>query len=279
MLVILLMECFNNSISDKVVVAHNLDSVVTEPMENYILHALCTAGEASFTFNGRDFTFRKGDLIIVHHGRLMENFVASADFEVRVLYIMSSFTVASTPNTNYGTRGSIALFLNPVMPLSKFQYDLCMKDFDNVEFRLGCTCYRFYEESLRCAVQMLILDFFDFHARIYGEDSVSTQTANIMTRFFEMLDAGEYRQHREVTHYASKLCVTAKYLSQICKNVSGHSANFWINRYTILDISKRLHDHSLSFVQISDMFNFSSPAYFTRYVQRNLGMTPSDFRQ
>ena len=42
-------------------------------------------------------------------------------------------------------------------------------------FRLGCTCYRFYEESLRCAVQMLILDFFDFHARIYGEDSVSTR--------------------------------------------------------------------------------------------------------
>ena len=94
-----------------------------------------------------------------------------------------------------------------------------------------------------------------------------------------MLDAGEYRQHREGTYYASKLCVTAKYLSQICKNVSGHSANFWINRYTILDISKRLLDRSLSFVQISDMFNFSSPAYFTRYVQRNLGMTPSDFRQ
>ena len=45
----------------------------------------------------------------------MENFVASADFEVRVL-IMSSFTVASTPNTNYGTR-KLALFLNPVMPL------------------------------------------------------------------------------------------------------------------------------------------------------------------
>ncbi len=33
----------------------------------------------------------------------------------------------------------------------------------------------FMKKSLRCAVQMLILDFFDFHARIYGEDSVSTR--------------------------------------------------------------------------------------------------------
>ena len=61
--------------------------------------------------------------------------------------------------------------------------------------------------------------------------------------------------------------------------MSGHSANFWINRYTSLDISRQLRDKSLTFVQISDMFNFSSPGYFSRYVQNNLGMSPSDYRE
>ena len=33
-----------------------------------------------------------------------------------------------------------------------------------------------------------------------------------------------------------------------------------------------------SFVQISDLFNFSSPAYFSRYVLHNLGVNPTIYR-
>lgn len=47
----------------------------------------------------------------------------------------------------------------------------------------------------------------------------------------------------------------------------------------ILDISRLLRDKSLSFVQISDMFGFSSPAYFSRYVQNYLGVNPSEYRE
>ena len=127
-------------------------------------------------------------------------------------------------------------------------------------------------------VQMLILDFFDFHATLYKESDISTQYAAIMNRFISLLENGEYRAHREVTWYADKLCVTSKYLSEVSKSVSGYAANFWINRYTALDISRLLRDKSLSFVQISDMFGFSSPAYFSRYVLHNLGVSPTEYR-
>lgn len=127
-------------------------------------------------------------------------------------------------------------------------------------------------------VQALILDFFDFHASLYEESDISTQYANIMNKFLTMLENGEFREHREVTWYADKLCVTSKYLSEVSKSVSGYAANFWINRYTALDISRLLRDKSLSFVQISDMFHFSSPAYFSRYVLHNLGVNPTEYR-
>ena len=100
-----------------------------------------------------------------------------------------------------------------------------------------------------------------------------------MNRFLFMLEEGAYRQHREVSYYADRLCVTSKYLSEVSKKVSGYAANYWINRYTILDISRQLRDKSLTFVQISDMFGFSSPAYFSRYVQQYLGVKPSDYRE
>lgn len=56
------------------------------------------------------------------------------------------------------------------------------------------------------------------------------------------------------------------------------AAGYWINRYTVLDISRLLRDRSLTFVMISDMFGFSSPAYFSRYVQQHLDMSPTEYR-
>ena len=61
-----------------------------------------------------------------------------------------------------------------------------------------------------------------------------------------------------------------KYLSEVCKKVSGLPAAFWITRYTSLDISRLLRNRSLSFTDISDMFGFSSLSHFSRYVQTNL---------
>ena len=129
-----------------------------------------------------------------------------------------------------------------------------------------------------CALRSHHLDFFDFHSHLYQESDVSVQFANIMTRFLQLLENGEYRKNREVAWYADKLCITPKYLSQVTKEVSGYAANFWINRYTSLDISRLLRDKSLTFVSISDLFGFSSPAYFCRYVQRYLGTNPTEYR-
>ena len=70
-----------------------------------------------------------------------------------------------------------------------------------------------------------------------------------------------------------------KYLSEVSRNVSGYAANFWINRYTALDIARQLRDKSLTLTDIAYRFGFSSPAHFSRYVQQHLGMPPSVFRK
>ena len=186
--------------------------------------------------------------------------------------------VMSTPQNNYGMKGQLSLFLNPIMSLTTEQQELCLRDFEQLEYRLRNTDHHFHRDMLITSTQMLILDFFDFHSHLYGEDNISVQNASIMSRFLNMLENGTFREHREVTYYADCLCVTSKYLSEVSKKVSGYTANYWINRYTTLDISRLLRDKSLTFVRISDMFGFSSPAYFSRYVQQHLGVNPTKYR-
>lgn len=154
-----------------------------------------------------------------------------------------------------------------------------MRESDWIDFRNSQTDNNFYIETLRNAVQSAILDFFEFHSKNCGDSKVSTRNTLIISKFIEMLESGCYRRNREVKYYADAICMTPKYLSEVSKKVSGYTANYWITRYTIMDISRLLRDKSLTFVQISDMFGFSSPAYFGRYVQNYLGVNPSEYRE
>lgn len=267
-----------NAISTNVIIADTLEGIGQGKLTSYLAHALCLDGEAEFDFNGKRFSLNKGNLAIIRCGNRVEKIETSPDFKVKVVYLHEAFTELSTPMTNYGMRGAVALFLNPVMKLTDCQFDIIRQDFANVEYRLNTTCFNFYEEGLRCAVQPMILDFFNFHSRQEGMASISVQTANILSGFFDLLENGEYLTDREVAHYASKLCISPKYLSEVCKRASGQTANFWIVRYTLRGITRMLRDKTLTIVQIADKFHFSSAAYLSRYVQKYLGKTPGELR-
>ena len=115
--------------------------------------------------------------------------------------------------------------------------------------------------------------------RIFAADMELQENSVIIDdRLDRMLERGDYRKNREVSYYADKLCVTPKYLSEVCKKVSGFSANSWINRYAAIDLVHLLKDKSLSLTDIAYMFDFSSQSHFSRFVQNNLGQKPSAFR-
>lgn len=263
----------------EVIIEESLNGIGTDRFEDYLAHALCLGGKCSFTFNEQKYELQEGDLMIVRKGKLLADINPSEDFIVRTLYVTAPFIELCTPQTNYGMKGSLSLFMNPVMRLSANQRFVCERDFRWIEYRLAQTDHAFYRELLINAVQSAILDFFDFHSAINKESTVSTQNASLMSRFIDMLENGSYRTNREVTYYADVLCVTPKYLSEVSKKVSGFPANYWINRYTSLDIARLLRNKDMTFIQISDMFNFSSPAYFSRYVQRTLGLNPTQYRE
>lgn len=79
--------------------------------------------------------------------------------------------------------------------------------------------------------------------------------------------------------YADALCVTPKYLSEVSKKVSGQTVIYRITRYTALDIARQLRSTNLTLEQFSDLYEFANTNYFIRYVQKNLGTSPSALRQ
>lgn len=263
------------------IIDHDLHRLTSPEVANMVAHILSYEGTMDFKFDDRPFRLEPKCGMIITVLPLLEDLRPSADFKAKCIYIVQPYLEYCSPRSNYGIRGSLSLFQNPVMHLNSEQFERLDMDFHFMEYRYNQDSHRFQDDIMYCCTQALFLDYFDFRASELHDDQepVTEQNASIINRFLSLLNEGNYVKHREVTWYADKLFVTPKYLSEVCKSVSGHPANYWINRFTTIHIRHLLRQSTLTFTQISDKFSFSSPAYFSRFVQKNLGVTPSSFRQ
>lgn len=260
-----------------VIIESGVEHLAADAMLEYVAHVFVHHGRVNLKYHGEPMVLEEGDCMIVRVQRLLSDVIPSTDCKVEVIYITPGFIEMSTPRNNYGIRGSLMLFINPIMKLDKQEQARCQRDFDEVKLRLK-EDHPFKNDVVSCACQMLFLDFFDFHKRLYPGEDVSFPNAQLMSSFLQLLSRGDFIKNREVSYYADILCVTPKYLSEVSKRVSGYGANYWINRYTIIEIQRRLHHSNASLVEISDEFNFSSTAYFSRFVQNYLGISPGAYR-
>ena len=165
------------------------------------------------------------------------------------------------------------------MKMDAHRFERLCNDLEQIEQRLADEANAFQEDVMICATQMMFLDFFDIHTAQNGLANISFQDTDLMARFMQMLERGEYVKRRDLGYYADKLFVTPKYLSEVCKSVSGRAANYWITRFTTIHLRRLLQERDMSFTQIADLFEFSSPAYFSRFVQKHLGTSPTAFRE
>ncbi|MBR1769712.1 MAG: AraC family transcriptional regulator [Bacteroidales bacterium] len=268
-----------NTEKEHIIISNTLIGVCSERLEGYICHAYCHIGQCSFKFNEQSYVLQAGDCLIVRRVDLITDVCEDNNLRVDVIYVSAEFIELCTPQSNYGMKGQLALFNNPIMHLTPEQQQVCILDFDYIKRRLALTTHHFHRDVMINAVQCLIIDFFDFHASLYGDVKISSPQADIMERFLQMLEQGDYRHNRDIGYYADRLYVTPKYLSEVSKSVSGYSANYWIKRYTSLDISRCLRQKNYTLSELADIFGFSSTGYLSRYVQKNLGLKPSELRE
>ena len=244
-----------------------------------VLHALCVEGSCSFSFNGEQKELKPGSLVITSKTRLLKQVRPSGDFRVEGLYFSPKFIELAAQRSSYTIRHILLMNADPVLELNEIERERWNRDYENIFYQLSRTDNKFRFEMMMAVCWQFFLDCFDFSSRVYGHRDISMQSSSLVTEFFAMLEAGEYRVHRNIPFYADKLFVTAKHLSEVVKKVSGHSANYWITHFTVADLQRTLRTTKMPMGEISDLFNFSSVAYFTRYMQIHLGVNPSQLRE
>ena len=245
-----------------------------------VLHILCVSGGMSFTLNDVRYNVGPHDYVILPDAALASDFTESADAAATVMSLSEEFVTSLALRSNYGIIGHLALLQNPVMRLSDGDFATCREALDALRRRMADSGgHQFRDEMLGHLLMAHILDLYDIHARGRRREDVTERTQDLLRRFIALLYQGEYTAHRDLDYYASRLCVTPHHLSDVCRKVSGKPASFWIERFTLNGIKRMLSRKDVALGDVAERFNFSSLSYFSRYVQKKLGMPPSKYRK
>ncbi len=145
----------------------------------------------------------------------------------------------------------------------------------------------FDQKECTCLSQLVLLQlkafFVGFHEYLERNpekrpDEVKSRRVRELFNQFMHLMEQRFRESRDVNDYASHLNISAKYLTNISRMVTGHTPKTIIDQYTILQIKNQLRMNRQSIKEIAWEYHFSDVSFFCRYFKKHTGITPLEFR-
>ena len=110
-----------------------------------------------------------------------------------------------------------------------------------------------------------------------SEPDSQSRTDALMVEFVRILSA-ECERERSVEFYASKLGISPKYLSLICKKKTGKNASKIIDDVVLHRAKDLLRQTGLSIQEVADRLNFVSQSFFGKYFKQRVGISPSRYK-
>lgn len=264
--------------ADQLLFLNNIEDFVFTAHPHNVTHILCTSGTMGFSLQHVRYNISEGDYAIFPSGMWPHGFLVSESAQYIAMTFPESFVNTSMIKSDYGIIGHLSLIQNPVMTLDGSDFENFSHDMERMRER-SRSPHLFREELIQALLKAHVLDLFNVHARANSNLELSSRPATIMRQFISQLIAGDYIRFRNVDYYAGTLCVTPHYLTEISKRFSRQPASYWIDHFTVRELSRMLVDKSLTLNDIAFSMNFSSLSHLSRYVSKHLGASPSEFRK
>lgn len=111
-----------------------------------------------------------------------------------------------------------------------------------------------------------------------SQEETKTREQQLFSAFIRLVSQHALRQHA-LDFYASRLCVTPRYMSTIVRNVSGKTAKYWLDEAIVNAIKVQLHYTDKQASEIAYDMDFPNPSFFCKYFKRLTGITPLEYRK
>ncbi|MBR5086597.1 MAG: AraC family transcriptional regulator [Muribaculaceae bacterium] len=255
------------------------DSDSTTPIDvKYTAIMLCYQGEAIIEANMQQYHLRKGDSLCLGNVLYKSTIRMSDDFNARVLISLKSFAFNSAVGVPSGFMES--LYIKPVAKISDANiWKITNNHLDNLELMQSTLLGLRHNEMIALSFRSIVLIMAMLRGGtksskkfVYGQGDV------YFKNFIELIEENVNKEH-EVAFYADLLHITPKYLSEVCKQKSGHKAKEIISSFLISKIKQEIIMSGKSIKTISYEYGFADQSSMGKFFYKMTGQTPGFFRK
>ena len=246
-----------------------------------ILLVFCGEGSLRINLNGKEQQLNSMEALVCLPSTLLSNAVKSPDFKGGMVFVSKHLLRTSTSSAYDQLSKFFYLKENPIISLNEACIQTSQMYLNIILEKIRQKDAPYQKEiinSLMRAYLFELLSCTDLNTSPDdGYPRSFSQGERLVKDFLQMLGSDEVKQ-RFVTDYASRLCVTPKYLSAVCKNVTGKTASHWIDEFVVLEARHLLLNTDKTIKEIAQQLGFPNLSFFGKYIKAQLGTSPTNFR-
>ena len=205
----------------------------------------------------------------------------SPNFKGRLMAVSRAFLEQSMmPNHSSSMIQYMKIRKNPTILLQESE----IKTLDESMLRLRQTILQTSHHLQRLLIQKTLMGFFIEMGNIFSERKEYntppslTRKEELFESFLRILYMYCKEQH-VVSFYAEQLYITPQYLSLILKELTGRSANKWIDEALMQEAKILLKAPQATVQQVADALHFSDQSTFGKFFKKHAGMSPMEYRK
>lgn len=242
---------------------------------------ICRKGKATVNINYKEWHLHEGAVITVFPNDVVELKVKSEAslFDVEMLKYNASLLREASLQLEQTVYSSL-------------REDRCRQDTpvvtNIIDSMFALLKVYFNQSECTCISQLVLLQlkafFVGFHEYLQRnpqnrpDDEVKSYRVRELFNRFMMLMERDYKLSRDVNYYADLMHITSKYLTNIVRQVAGHTPKTIIDQYVILQLKMQLQWSTQSIKEIAWEYHFTDASFFCRYFKKHTGLTPQQLR-
>ena len=268
---------------DRMIIIDNsnvTDTLNTSPIKSeWFVALLCIEGESTIYINNEMYSIHKNDFLLCHPQTIFEHKITNLDFKYCGFCLSPEYVKQISLISSNSWNAILFVENNPIIALDENESSLFLQYYNLIRSKFETESQHHLKQLIDMLLQAFIYEFHDsMEKRIKIDPPQYNSADNLFISFLDIL-VNSYPKQRSVSYYAEKLFVTPKYLSAICKEISGETASDLITRYVKKDIENLLKQPNKTIKEIANELDFANLSFFGKYVKRIFGVSPKEYRE
>lgn len=248
---------------------------------NALLMLLVLKGSGDISLDYVPYTITENAFITIMPTHIFQVAQVSSDFKGVLIIADKGFleeinTAKRSPSmTNY-----MQLRKNPCSELQPDETEHLAKSIELLREKIRLRTHSFHKEVMQNAFVAFLLELANI--LVGKNDTLIRPTLSrkeeLLNQFLQLLFE-HVKEHHVVTFYAEKLFITPQYLSLVLKELTGKSANKWIDDALIVEAKILLKMPQVTVQQVADHLHFSDQSTFGKFFKKHIGVSPMEFRK